>query len=174
MPVKKKATTNDNPTANIQVLKEATCNTSTGKSTLGYQVGVDAGGEIHLIITTNTGGGFFSVEWVAYSAIQAALEAWPKNQPVTSMALLKLYRGKSANNPGFLTAVLVAEGLLEPVEGKTRVHQACDPAPFLAQFKQLRGKGVQRGSASRKKPAAKAKAKSAVRRRSPARSRKSR
>lgn len=125
-------TTNDNLENPIQVLKEATCSTANGKSTLGYQVGTDESGDVFLKLTSNSGGGFFSSEWIGYSAIDKALKAWPVDQPITSMALRSLSRGKSANNAGFLCAVLVAEGLLEPVPGKTRVHQLADPSAFLA------------------------------------------
>ena len=143
------ATTNDNLENSVQALKEATCSTANGRSTLGYQVGTDGSGEIYLKLTSNSGGGFFSSEWISYSAIQKALKAWPADQPITSMALRSLSRGKSANNAGFLCAVLVAEGLLEPVAGKTRVHQLADPTAFLA--------SVSGGTS--KKPAAKSKAK---------------
>jgi hypothetical protein len=50
----------------------------------------------------------------------------------------KIFRGKSANTPGFLIAALVAEGLIERVPGKTRVHQTCDPATFLASLDELK------------------------------------
>lgn len=176
MPAKKSPATQknpDNPGNPIQVLKEATCPTSTGKSTLGYQIGVDSSGEIHFQVTSNDGGGFFSIEWVALSDIQAAIEAWPEGQPLTSMTFRKLFRGKSANNPGFLTAVLLGEGLLEPVSEKKRVHQACDPAPFLAHVEELRGNTA---GTSAGKPVQKAKAKSSTRRttarKSPARAKK--
>jgi hypothetical protein len=48
-------------------------------------------------------------------------------------------------------------GLLEPMPGKSRVHQACDPSTFLASVKALQGAATTSG----KKPAAKAKAKTA-------------
>ena len=156
MPARKKATTNDKPQTDIQflkeaALKEAACPTSSGKSTLGYLIKADNSGEIFLTVVSNTGGGFFSRgEWISLSDIQAAIEAWPEDSPITSMAFARLYRGKSANNPGFLTAVLVAEGLLEPLGDRKRVHRACDPTAFLEQIEELKA-----GSAN---PAPKAKA----------------
>jgi hypothetical protein len=150
---KKNPETPENP---VQVLKEANCPTSSGKSILGYQVGTDDSGAIYLKIASNDGGGYFSNEWIAFTDIQAAVEAWPEDQGVTSMTYRKIFRGKSANTPGFLIAVLCAEGLLEPMPKKQRVHQVCDPAPFLASVEELRmGAGITSG----KKPAAKAKAK---------------
>ncbi len=113
----------------VQVLKEDTCPTSSGKSTLTYQVGVDESGATHLKVSGNDGGGFWSAEWVSFTGIQAALTEWPEDQGITSMTFRKIFRGKSANTPGFLIAVLVAEGLLEPMPGKSRVHQARDWRP---------------------------------------------
>ena len=148
----------------IQVLKEATCPTSSGKSTLGYQIGADDTGAIHLRVSSNDGGGFFSNEWVALADIQAALKAWPEDQGITSMTFRKIFRGKSSNTPGFLIAVLVAAGLLEPMEGKSRVHQACDPSAFLDSVKALQGGTTtvdkKRAPKAKAKAAPKAKAKS--------------
>ena len=177
----------NNPESPVQVLKEDTCPTSSGKSTLGYQVCADESGAIHLKVSSNDGGGMFSPEWIAFTGIQSALTEWPDDQGVTSMTFRKIFRGKSANTPGFLIAVLVAEGLIEPVPGKTRVHQPCDPATFLASLDKLKADtGVSAKKPARKPrtqaaPKAKAKVKSATRataktaktpRKSPASSRK--
>jgi hypothetical protein len=69
------------------------------------------------------------------------------------MTFRKIFRGKSANTPGFLIAVLCAEGLLEPMPDKKRVHQACDPTTFIASVEELKEEA---GITSGKKPAAKA------------------
>ena len=116
MPARKKATTNDKPQSALQSMQEPTCPTSSGASKLENQIVGDDTGEILLTVVSNTGGGFLRAgKWISFSDIQAAIEAWPADAPITSMAFAGLYRGKSANNPGFLTAVLVAEGLLEPL-----------------------------------------------------------
>jgi hypothetical protein len=137
MAQEKAATTKDNTESPIQALKEGTCPTSSGKSNLGYQVGADKSGGIHLKVSSNDGGGMFSPEWVSFTNIQAALKEWPEDQGVTSMTFRKIFRGKSANTPGFLVAVLCAEGIIEPMGEKKRVHQSCDPAAFLASVKAL-------------------------------------
>tara|TARA_R110002072_G_scaffold302016_1_gene483404 strand:+ start:6266 stop:6802 length:537 start_codon:yes stop_codon:yes gene_type:complete len=165
---KSKAATNDATDEPIQTIKDSTCRTSSGKSTLGYQVGVDEAGEIHLRVSSNDGGGFFSNEWVSHTAIQAALAEWPADQGVTSMTFRNLFRGKSANTPGFLIAVLCAEGIIEPVGEKKRVHQACDPSAFLANMAALgTGKAPRKSSSSRAKSPAKAKAAPKARAKSP-------
>ncbi|WP_207796445.1 hypothetical protein [Pseudohalioglobus lutimaris] len=132
------AETADSP---ITILKEATCPTNTGKSTLGYQIGTNEKGIVQLKLTSNSGGGHFSSSWISFSDVQAALKAWPQDQPITSMALRPLSRGKSANDAGFACAVLVAEGFLEKITGKSRVHQAIDPKLFKAKVEALKGGG---------------------------------
>jgi hypothetical protein len=152
---KSKATTQTSESAepDIQVLKHGTCPTSSGKSTLGYEVGTDESDAIHVRISSNDGGGMFSSEWVSFTDIQASLKAWPADQGVTSNTFRKIFRGKSANTPGFLIAVLCVEGIIEPMGDKKRVHQACDPAVFVASMETLRKSSA--GGTS-KKPAAKA------------------
>jgi hypothetical protein len=146
----KSATTLDSTEDSIRVIREATCPTSSGKSTLTYQVGKDDSGAIFVKVSGNDGGGFWSPEWVPYKSIEQAITEWPVDQGITSMAFRKIFRGKSANTPGFLVAILCAERLLEPMGDKKRVHQACDPATFLASLEELQ-------QATGKKPATKAK-----------------
>ena len=147
MAKKKSPATKQNPTTPISIIKEETC------KQLTYQIGLNEDLEINLKISGNTGGGFFSNEWIAFNDIQAAFKAWPEDMPITSMALRPLFRGKSVNTPGFMISVLTAEGLLEPMPKRKRVHRATDPAPFLASLDQ--GGRV----AKPKKPAGKAKTK---------------
>ena len=179
-----KKTIKDEPKINI--IKDATCQTSSGKSTLGYQVGIDESGATVLSIRYNSGGGFFSNrEWIAYDDIRNTIDTADNPESIKSLNFRKLYKGKSANNPGFLVAVLVAEGILERVPEKKRVHQAGDPGPFLASVEAL-SEGTSsspKAKAKRKAPAkaktkAPAKAKASSRptaktpRKSPARSKK--
>ena len=149
----------------IQVLKDDTCPTSSGKSTIGYQVGCNEAGEVFFRLTSNTGGGMFTKSWISYTDVQTALASWPDDQAITSMALRSISRGKSANDAGFHTAILVAQGLLEKNSGKSRVHRACDPAPFLASVEELKkGAGIKPAAKPKAKPKAKAKAKTANKR----------
>ena len=55
-----------------------------------------------------------------------------ENSPITAGTLKRagVCRGKSANTPGFLLAVLKAEGLVTAREGGG--HTRADPAAFLA------------------------------------------
>ena len=143
------------PKKPIQVIKEAQCKSLEGSATLTYQIGLGDAGEIQLKIDKNSGGGFFSNEWVAFTAIQQAFTDWPEDTPINSMALRPLFKGKSVNTPSFMLAVLTAEKLLEPMPKRKRVHRACDPAVFLASLDTPRQGGR---VAKPKKPAAKSKA----------------
>ena len=170
MAAKKSPATKQNPKSPenpVQVIKEADCKSLEGSATLTYQIGTDESGEILLKISGNTGGGFWSAEWVAFADIQAAFEDWGTDTPITSMALRPIFRGKSVNTPSFMLAVLSAEGLLKPMPKRKRVHRATDPQAFLDSLDTPQQGGR---VAKPKKPAAKTKAKAP--RKSPATSRK--
>jgi hypothetical protein len=76
--------TEDNP--NMKVLKTATCKTLSGKSTLTYQIGCNSEEEIHLRITKNSGGGFFTDEWSSTRTYRGIL--------LKNLACTKLWFGK--------------------------------------------------------------------------------
>ncbi|MEH6583496.1 MAG: hypothetical protein V7754_16285 [Halioglobus sp.] len=123
MPTKKSTATKQNPKSPetpIQVIKEANCKSLEGSATLTYLVGTDESAAIHFKISGNTGGGYWSAEWIGFDQIQAAFKAWGTDSPITSMALRPLFKGKSVNTPSFMLAVLSAEGLLEPMPKRKR------------------------------------------------------
>jgi hypothetical protein len=170
MATKKSTATKQNPKSPenpVQILREAQCKSLEGSATLTYLIGIDEAGAIQLKIAGNTGGGFFSNEWIGFSDIQDAFKAWGDDTPITSMALRPIFRGKSVNTPSFMLAVLSAEGLLKPMPKRKRVHRATDPQAFLDSLDTPRQGGR---VAKPKKPAAKTKAKAP--RNSPATSRK--
>ena len=121
----------------IRILKKASCSTLSGKSKLTYHIGCSAESQIYFRIHANDGGGFFSREWVAWQRIQHLLQKVPKTTPITSIALHRLFQGKSVNTPFFLLAVLKHEGLLRPLKGKKRSHELVDPEAFLARVDKL-------------------------------------
>lgn len=158
-PAPKKDTESD--TLPIQTLKKATCKNLAGTSTLTYLIGTSDTGKLYWKIAENSGGGMFSLEWVAFTDIQSAIEDWGEDKPITSLTLRPLFRGKSVNTPAFLLAALVRENLLEPMPKKKRCHAALGPQPFLTAMK-----AIQAGEKPKRRPAAKSKAKA---KRSPAR-----
>ncbi len=159
MATKKSQATKANPKSPnnpIRIIKEATCKSLEGSATLHYLVGTNEAREIQLKIDQNSGGGFFSNEWISFTAIQQAFTDWPADTPINSMALRPLFKGKSVNTPSFMLAVLTAERLLEPMPNRKRVHRATDPAAFLASLDTPHQGGR---VAKSKKPTAKSKAK---------------
>ena len=111
----------------IQALKSPTCPTISRKSNLCYELGQDAAKAFHYRIVSCDGGGFFSPEWIAWTAIQAAIKK--SVGPLTSLCLRPLFKGKSVNTSGYLLAALVAEGLLEPLPKKIRHFRLTGDSP---------------------------------------------
>ena len=143
MPVKSKATTKtiskaqpkvtppNTPSSNtpeIHPLRTGHCPSLKGLSRLTYELGGGTDDAIMFRITDNSGGGHFSDEWVSWKLIELTLQA---SSPITSHQLRKLYSGKSANNAGFLTAVLLKEGIIEAHPEKRRYYRLTGKAPSL-------------------------------------------
>ena len=140
--------TNQVETSNpaVRILKEASCPTASGKGTLTYHVGCNASNAIQFRVVQNSGGGYFSAEWVAWEATQPALES--AALPLTSFPLIKLYQGKSTNTPAFLMAVLKQEGLVRNLEGNVRGYELLDSLPFLTAMKDLIASNVNLNAAN--------------------------
>ena len=148
----------------MRVLSTGTCDTLSGSSRLTYHIGCAPDGEIYLRVHSNTGGGFFSQEWIALRDILTALKKRPDGRPITSILLMPLYRGRSANTPGFLLSVLLHEKVVRSMQGKLRRHQLAEPSVLTDRVQKLmaaaganvKGKAAQKParSTTRKKPAA--------------------
>ena len=146
----------------MRVLATGTCETLSGSSKLTYHIGCMPDGEIYLRVHSNTGGGFFSQEWIALADILTALKKRPDGKPITSILLNPLFRGKSANTPGFLMAVLLRERLVRSLQGKLRRHELMDPSVFTEKVEKLMASGTNVKSKPGGKPAGKAPIKKAV------------
>ena len=85
---------------------------STGQ--IGYQILTDdSHQEVYLRITTNESGGYFSDEAVSVHALVRCITDLETGEVLRSGAFKPAFViGKSANNCGFLSAVMLAEGLL--------------------------------------------------------------
>lgn len=132
-----KRSKSDVPQPVIRFLKTGSCPSLSGKSTLTYQIGCNAESSIQFQVAANTGGGFFSDEWVEFDAIQQAFDKLPKDKPIVSHILYPLFHGRSLNTPAFLLAVLKAEGLVRPLGDKKRGYERVDPGEFMAEIKKL-------------------------------------
>lgn len=97
------------------IVKQATA-AKTGprsKGGIGYQVLCDANRtELMLIITGNEGGGYFSHEVVPFQKVIDSLKGIKADQPFAAKTFKTAFKGKSANNSGFMAAILRAEGLI--------------------------------------------------------------
>ena len=113
---------NEPDTFEPPILKRGSCPTLSGKSTLRYEFALDPTRAVIVRVIGCSRGGFFSNEWVSLSGIRSALQ---KASPFTAILLFPLFHGKSVNTPGYLLAVLRAEKLIQPLPGKTRVHELC-------------------------------------------------
>ena len=92
---------------------------------IGYRVLTDEGRtEIFLAITANLGGsGLFSKEPVAFSRVEQCLDRTNREKPLPSKTFKAAFlAGRSANNSGFLAAVLRHEKLLEAAPGSRHLH----------------------------------------------------
>jgi hypothetical protein len=124
----------------FRILKVASCPTASGKGTLTYHIGCNTNNSIQFRVVQNTGGGYFSAEWVAWELIQPALES--AALPLTSFPLIKLYQGKSTNTPAFLMAVLKQEGLVRNLVGKIRGYEILECGAFITEMNALIAAGV--------------------------------
>ena len=125
------------PDSSIRILKVANCPSLSGKSTLTYHIGCNAQSDILLRVVDNTGGGFFSKEWVSLNTIFQAFDKKAVDKPIISLLLYPLFQGKSLNTPAFLLAVLKQEGLVSPLEDHPKHYERLDPDAFNSQMQQL-------------------------------------
>lgn len=123
----------------IRIIKKDTCPTVAGKSDLGYDLGVDPNGSVRLRVTDNSGGGYWSREWVSVTDVLRSLNT---GGPITSILLWPLFRGQSVNTPAFVLAVITAEKLLQPIPNKKRVHQLLSTTDFTTRMDKLIASGV--------------------------------
>ena len=145
------------PDDTMKVLKTATCKTLSCKSTLTYQIGTAPDKQIHLRISKNSGGGFFSDEWIAFDAVLDTLEKLPKDTGISSYYLAQLFKGKSVNTPSFHLAALKHLKLIRPLQNNRRHHELVDPRPFLDQVdKLMSSKGATRKTSTKKTTSKKA------------------
>lgn len=123
----------------ITIIKKATCSklSKVAKGDLTYHVGYDDNKALHLRVTANTGGGFFSNEWVSLDAIVEIANSMPFDSPFKATILKPLYESLGANNHGFLAAALRAEEVLLPVKKHPLSHTLNDIKAFTKAMQKL-------------------------------------
>ena len=124
-------------TSTIRVIKNDTCPSLSGRSTLTYQIGASPESAISIRLFANSGGGFFNRDWIEFRTLQQVLEKRTGANPVTSSAFGELFPGKSVNTTGFLLAVLKHMALVKPLPDKPRCYEFVDPGPWQAEMEAL-------------------------------------
>lgn len=118
-----------------RIVKVGECLNLSAKFKLTYHIGIDDQDSIMIRVAENEGSGYFSQEWVMLNTILSKLDSAKK--PLTSFSLHGIFAGKSANTPGFIFAVLYAEGIVERDLENPRVYVACDPKPVIESIEAL-------------------------------------
>ena len=121
----------------IQLLTTAKCPSISGRSQITYSIGTDGGGETHIKLVNNSGGGQFSNAWIPLADILKMLEEHSGGDAFTSAIFRPLFENQSSNNCGFTLAVALKEKLVLPQEGKRRKFVHNSPAAFLAKVEKL-------------------------------------
>ena len=78
--------------------------------------------QLYLAITRNDGGGYFSKEVVPFAKLEQAIQGIKSNTPISSSLFKNAFVGQSANNAGFLAAILRAEKLIAPAANASHQH----------------------------------------------------
>lgn len=79
--------------------------------------------ELFVMIVGNDSSGYYSREAVPMAAIQQRLATLENPKAFSSSVFQSCFVGRSANNGGFLAAILRAEGILQPLPDKAHLHQ---------------------------------------------------
>ncbi len=116
----------------LKIIQTAKCPTVSNKATLTYHVAIDDKKNILIRIYSNSGGGYFSNEFVPLSKLTSILSDVPPDQTITSINLIPLFKGLSVNTPGYLLAALVSEGILSADKEKKRHYAYSGVDKFLA------------------------------------------
>lgn len=102
---------------------------STGKIT--FQVLTDANRQALFVrVARNDGGGYVSDEAVPFNAIVRCINERDAERPIKADLFRAAFVGRSSNNWGFMTAILVHEGLLQ--RDKTTPHHLVDAGGWAA------------------------------------------
>jgi len=127
-------------TSTFRIIKKSTSPklSPRAQGSLTYHVGYDETDKtFHFRITANSGGGFFSNEWIALNDVLDTIEATSSDKPFKALIFKSLYDSKGSNNHGFLAAALRTEKLLLPVEKQLMSHALGDVKVFKAAIQQL-------------------------------------
>lgn len=95
----------------IRIIYQGECSklTARGKGSLSYELGVESK-EQFIRVSGNSQGGTYSFEWISLKTVEALLENPDPN--FTTVLFKKVFIGRSANNHGYLAAILREENVI--------------------------------------------------------------
>lgn len=135
----------------MQTLKKDTCSGLSGKTKLTYEVGLELDKTIWLRLVKSSGGGLLCDAWVS---VDAAIETLKQAaSPFSSYALHTHFKGRSANTPGFLMAVLRHEELVVPAPNKQQAFVFDNIEVARKEFKSRMSTGTRKTLTVKKKSA---------------------
>ena len=130
----------------IRILYQGTCPklTTRGRGDLSYELGIDeVTGDSHVRISANASSGGFSHEWLALGKIRTLLDLKTEQQkPFSAVTMESMFVRRSANNYGYLAAVMKKEGVLTLLPGKPVMLSLGSWEPILQKINLLKDKGV--------------------------------
>ena len=133
------------PAMKVSILYQGTCPKLTirGRGDLSYELGIDEAGETYVRISGNASSGGFSNEWLALGQIRTLLNLKMEQQKTFSAVTMEsLFARRSANNYGYLAAILKTEGVLVVLPGKPVMLGLGNWKPILSKIDSLKEKGV--------------------------------
>lgn len=134
------------PKKTVRILYLGTCPklTTRGRGDLSYELGIDeTTGDSYVRISANVSSGAFSNEWLDIGRIQTLLDLKTDQQKTFSaVAMESLFLRRSANNYGYLAAVLKAEGVITVLPGKPVMLSIGEWNTIHQKIQTLKDKGV--------------------------------
>ncbi len=105
----------------IEVIYTGECLSLSGRSTLTYEVGQHTeDGTLHHRISTNSGGGMFSKQWISASTLQ---DIFVGATDLNSKSFQSAFGQTSVNTAGFCLSSLKQLGLIEVDPNNARIHR---------------------------------------------------
>ena len=124
-------------------------------ATIEYEIARDDTDGVWVRLSDYEGNGNYCKAWVNLDKAIASLQEFEKRQAITSFALKDVFPANTSSNSwGFLLSVLLAEGLVEPLEDNKRRYRLRDPATFLGSLEKLK---AEHSGSAKGKPRAKVK-----------------
>lgn len=119
------------------VLKEGRALSLSRRSSLTYQIASSSDKELFIRLSENSSTGQFSREWVALAAIYDRLQGLGTSSSICAKSLDGLFKSRGSNNPAFLLAVLIDQGLVVPSTDRSNAYTLGDTQGFIGGLREL-------------------------------------